>query len=147
MRKHNEGYTLVLVMVVLAVLSVLATVILTAADRNLEAHKNGVVYMQNKYQAQGEIEKFLGYLEAHIGEENVQLPDMAGFQNMSCSSDSNEISLVAVSYKEVEGEQVEVLRIDCTIQITGGVVNEGIITDLTGYTYTSYEISTNGGAD
>ena len=137
MRKHNEGYTLVLVMVVLTVLSVLATVILTAADRNLEVHKNGVAYMQAKYQAQGEIEKFLGELESFNG--SLELTEVSeGNWQLSYDKDEELIFITSIS-----GE----VQIDCTIQIAGKINDLGTITELEGYTYTSYKISTNGGAD
>ena len=64
MRKHNEGYALVLVLVVLIVLALLSTIILTGAQRNLDAQVTSVEYMKAKYQAQGEIEKIVGKLEA-----------------------------------------------------------------------------------
>ena len=152
MRKHNEGYTLVLVMVVVMVLYALTTVILTAAERNLEAHKHGVQYMQNKYLAQGEIEKVLGYLEAHIGESNVQLPDMEDYENLTCTPDVNKIRLIAIRYEEKDGEQYEVLRIDCTIQITNedgdlATIIDGNILELGGYSFLSYKVSTDGGAE
>ena len=136
MRKHNEGYTLVLVMVVLAVLSVLATVILTAAERNLDAHKHGVQYMQNKYQAQGEIEKFLGELESFNG--SLELTEVTEGSWQLTYDEEKELIFISSICNEV--------RIDCTILIDGGIDNFGTITGLTGYTYTSYKISTDGGA-
>lgn len=63
MRKHDEGYALVLVLVVLIVLALLATVILGSAQRNLDAQKTSIAYMECKYRAQGEIEKIVATLE------------------------------------------------------------------------------------
>lgn len=64
MRKHNEGYVLVLVLVVLIVLCLFSTAILTGAQRNLQAQMSSLAYMEDKYRAQGEIEKFVTKLEA-----------------------------------------------------------------------------------
>ena len=137
MRKHNEGYALVLVLVVLIVLALLATTILTSAQRNLEVHKHGIQYMENKYQAQGEIEKFLGQLEKFS--EPVELTEVTeGDWLLSYNEDEGRIFITSIC---------DGVQIDCTIQIAGGVINEGFITSLEGYSYTTYEISTNGGGN
>lgn len=129
MRKHNEGYTLVLVMVVLAVLSVLATVILTAAERNLEAHKHGVQYMQNKYQAQGEIEKVVSTMEI----------EQIGLMEAKLIYDENLVTTAGVTPNENGLEITSVsgdVQIDCNYEIVDGAI-----------VCTSYKVSTDGGAE
>ena len=142
MRKHNEGYTLVLVMVVLTVLSLLATVILTASQRNLDAHKNGIAYMQNKYLAQGEIEKILGELEKMAITDDPE----------NVINASEEYPIVSIT-KVDEDVQVGITSksgtvvIDCTLLLVDGVIGQsGELINLDGYSYLSYKISTDGGA-
>ena len=141
MRKHNEGYALVLVLVVLIVLALLATVILTSAQRNLEAHKHGIAYMDNKYQAQGEIEKILGQLEKMIiaDEPENSLSNSEGNPFIEIDRDEGKVHIVS-SFDTVE--------IDCTLLLVNGVIDlEGKLINLDGYSYISYEISTNGGGN
>ena len=64
MKKHNEGYTLVLVMVVLVVLSLLATIVLSASLRNVQIQQKAVERLQDKYAAEAEVEKILGAIQS-----------------------------------------------------------------------------------
>ena len=57
MKKHDEGYALVFVLVVMAVLGIVATTLMTGAMKNLQAQNTSLFQMQAKYKAQGEIEK------------------------------------------------------------------------------------------
>ncbi|MBR2048478.1 MAG: hypothetical protein IJ960_07765 [Oscillospiraceae bacterium] len=56
-KKHDEGYALVFVLVVMVVLSLIAISLMTAALKNLQNQKATVAQMEAKYEAQGEMEK------------------------------------------------------------------------------------------
>lgn len=63
MRKHNEGYTLVLVLVVILVLTVCATAVLSFSAQNLKTQQRMVERMQDKYAAEGAIEAVMAQLD------------------------------------------------------------------------------------
>lgn len=63
MKKHNEGYTLVLVLVVMLVLTIVATAILTFSVSNLKNQQRMVDRMQDKYAAEGAIEAVMAQLD------------------------------------------------------------------------------------
>ena len=64
MKKHNEGYSLVLVLVVLVLMSLVASFILSVSLKNLQSQTAAVSRMEDKYTAAGEIEKIVAQLEA-----------------------------------------------------------------------------------
>ena len=64
MKKHNEGYSLVLVLVVLVLMSLVASFILSVSLKNLQSQTAAVSRMEDKYTAAGEIEKIVAELEA-----------------------------------------------------------------------------------
>ena len=66
MRKYNEGYSLVLVLVVLTVIALLATFILSFSLSNLQNQQASLNRMQEEYAAAGEIEKSIVKLESQI---------------------------------------------------------------------------------
>ena len=147
MRKHNEGYALVLVLVVLIVLGLLSAVILTGAQRNLEVHRSGVETMQNKYQAMGEIEKIIGALETFSQEvDPIQLANANnGDVTLNYSRDKEDMGRNKTIYlTSICGN----VQIDCTVILIDGVIDQDErIIAMSGYTCTSYEISTIGGAN
>ena len=74
MRKHDEGYALPFVLVVMTVLIIIALGVMGYAQRNLEAQKNSIVRMQEKYAAAGPIEQIIA---AGQGESAVDFPQTA----------------------------------------------------------------------
>ena len=62
MKKHNEGYTLPLVLVVMIVLSLVALGVMSVSLHNLQAQKVSIERMESKYAAQGELEKAIANL-------------------------------------------------------------------------------------
>ena len=62
MKKHDEGYALVLVLVVVLVLNIAAMGLMTLTLNNLKTQRNLVDRMVDKYDAQGEIEKVVAQL-------------------------------------------------------------------------------------
>ena len=74
MRKNNEGYVLPFVLVVMIVLTIIATSLMTAALRNLQSQQKFTERMVDKYQAEGEIEKIVAMLSEknHFAELTVE---------------------------------------------------------------------------
>lgn len=62
MKKHDEGYVLVYVTVVLLVFCLVATTILTGAHNNLQNQQRTIARMQDQYAAEGMIEKVVAQL-------------------------------------------------------------------------------------
>lgn len=67
MKKNNDGYVLPFVLVVMIVLTIIATSLMTAALRNLQSQQKFTERMETKYAAEGEIEKIVAQLS---NEEN-----------------------------------------------------------------------------
>lgn len=61
-KKFDEGYSLPLVLVVMAVLAALASGLMTVVMRNMEAQQSSVAIMQNQYAAQGKLEMVIAEL-------------------------------------------------------------------------------------
>ena len=59
MKKHDEGYVLIYVTVVLILFSLIGSMILTSAMKNLNAQQAAITQMQDKYVAQGMLEQML----------------------------------------------------------------------------------------
>ena len=66
MKKNNEGYALVLVLVVITVLCLVALAMTAASLKNLHNQQKSIERMQAKYDAQGEIEKVIAGFEEKI---------------------------------------------------------------------------------
>lgn len=62
MKKHNEGYTLPLVMVVLLVLAIVAVTIMTTSLKNMLRQQQFIETMNDQYKAQGQIEAVVAQL-------------------------------------------------------------------------------------
>lgn len=75
MKKHNEGYVLIYVTVVLILFSLIGSMILTSAMKNLNAQQAAITQMQDKYVAQGYIEQ---YRTEHNGDKAVDITDDEG---------------------------------------------------------------------
>lgn len=73
MRKHNEGYALPFVLVVMTVLALVATSMMTLALRNLQNQRTSVERMQDRYTAEGAIEIVVARLS-----NEVELASFAG---------------------------------------------------------------------
>lgn len=71
MKKHNEGYSLVLVLVVLTLMSLVASFILSVSLKNLQSQTAAVNRMTDQYAAAGEIEKIVAQLETMTEDEVV----------------------------------------------------------------------------
>lgn len=59
MKKHDEGYALPFVIVVMLVLCLVAVSVMSFSLRNLQSQKASIEQMEAQYQAQGELEKMI----------------------------------------------------------------------------------------
>lgn len=141
MRKHNEGYALVLVLVVFVVLALLATAILSASVRNLQDQVESVGYIRDKYQAQGEIEKVLAQLkgsESNPAEIQLKIPATV---DASVKPADKTVQLTA---------KAGTVQIECTLKLECESIIQNLegtwdIAGFSGMEYTSYKTSTVGG--
>lgn len=155
MKKHNEGYALPFVLVVITVLCLIALAISSVSLRNMQSQQASIQRMQDKYEAQGKIEIVIAQLDNISGKVHVAdletlgdfngdgdnevaftLPDLSGL--------SEDATSIKVSLKST----VRTAEITCTLLIhsnaiiptgTGPIIYQ--LTDPT-YEYVSYNIST-----
>lgn len=66
MKKHDEGYALLLVVVTLLVLAIMSAALMSMGVRNLKNQKASLEQMVDKYDAQGEMEIKVADIEAKI---------------------------------------------------------------------------------
>lgn len=62
MKKHEEGYVMILVVVVILVLSIVSAALMSLGVTNMKSQVASVERMQDKYSAQGEVEKVVAVL-------------------------------------------------------------------------------------
>ena len=129
MKKHDEGYALVLVLVVMIVISLVAATVLTFSLRNLQNQQKSIQRMEDKYAAQGMVESCV--------------------QNAKTTWQFTTISETGISVTPVENTassisatikaEVGTATINCTVKIakTINAKNVEVIT----ITYDSYEIT------
>lgn len=132
MKKHNEGYSLVLVLVVLTVLSLVASFILSFSLRNLQSQTASVTRMQDEYKAAGEIEKLVAQLEALA-------------EDASTTLKGEEATSTTLKHSLTVSDGT--VQIDCVLLLTAktvtptGTAGEYTITGPVSVAYTSYEVS------
>ena len=102
MKKHNEGYTLVLVLVVMLVLTTVATAILTFSVSNLKNQQGMVDRMEAKYAAMGAlevIESQLHIIEIEGEKKGESAGDIIKEQiNEICNNESSVDMNITVTY-------------------------------------------------
>lgn len=163
MKKHDEGYALVLVLVVVLVLNIAAVGLMTLTLNNLKTQRNLVDRMVNKYAAQGEIEIKVAEMDANLAAEdryevNIgsagENPSQAAvntwleerlhddFEIVERTIDGETFTYV-ISLKSSDSEKV---TIACKLAISGkvkGIDGEPLQFEIEylGYQYASYEYS------
>lgn len=161
MRKRNEGYALVLVLVVLVVLCILSSYILTFSLRNLNYQKASASRLQEQYTAAGEIEVAVGYLQEFVkripqGVALAAAVDQVNGKVVLTTQGENPISIEVLGTAKLEGDRLnlalvsssESVQIDCTLRFEAlasripAEENLYSLTNLTGVEYVSYKIST-----
>lgn len=135
MKKHNEGYALVLVLVVLTVLGLVAAFILSFSLKNLQNQQASVEQMQDRYAAEGEIEKVIAQLEDLIRAPSGEFVELKN----TVYSEADGMIIVKASSGSVQIVCELLLQAD-SVTVRGD--GEYIFTNLTGFEYRSYDIST-----
>ena len=153
MKKHNEGYALVLVLVVITVLCLVAMAMMAASLKNLQNQQSSIARMEAKYEAQGEIEKAIANLNTKLSENGSQMsvdditdglysyPVTGSMTSKNPTGDDPYFLLV------LETTEREV-NVKCTIRITGTITKiagEDYISNPK-WEYVSYTITEGGGA-
>lgn len=134
MKKHNEGYSLVLVLVVLTLMSLVAAFILSFSLRNLQSQTAAVERMEQKYAAAGEIEKVVAQLEnladdAETMLKGEKLTDTTMKHSLTASNGTVQINC-------------ELLITAKSVAAVAGTTDEFTVTGPVNVEYTSYEVST-----
>lgn len=150
MKKHNEGYTLPLVMVVLLVLAIVAVTIMTTSLKNMLRQQDFIEKMEDQYKAQGMIEEIVAKLAKAEGTSSVQdvLDDyklQAGEGNETTEGEINSSVGTENVVNEWNGEPIRIwayhgsIRIECEIRLTEKKKDDAVI----GYeiSYSAYSIS------
>lgn len=81
MRKHQEGYVLVYVMVAVVLLSLLGAAACSIAVNNLKAQQTSVARMKDEYAAEGEIEKFCAKIKGSEYSDTTKYNTVEAAQN------------------------------------------------------------------
>ena len=110
MKKHDEGYVLAYVTVVLLIFCLVATVILTGALRNLQTQQNTNEQMKHQYVAQGKIEMVLAQWGTY--KSSFEKDKDVGTTGVKCiDKDDTTVTLYAES---------GTVSITCKMQLTDG---------------------------
>ena len=112
MKKHDEGYVLAYVTVVLLVFCLVATTILTGALRNLQTQQDANDQMKHQYAAQGKIEMVLAQWGTY--KSSLKEGEDVGTTGVKCidiDKDNATVTLCAES---------GTVSITCKMQLTDG---------------------------
>lgn len=135
MKRNDEGYVLILVLVVMIVLSLVAASVLTVSLRNLQNQQASLERMQDKYTAQGRIEQKVSEITKLL-QPGAETP----VEITGTAENINETTL-RVTFTETEKS----VKITCIIEITADnivkVNDTYTLTNPTSYQYTGYEIT------
>lgn len=155
MKKNDDGYVLPFVLVVLIVMALVATTALSAALRNINTQQNFIKRMQDRYQAEGEIERVVAELidaEYDLVTQNAiyevlsEACDNRGTNDYQTSSGQNEAAAIpegaTLNYPFSLESRYNTVVIKADIVFTGTVQEDGgkYKINTPQITYTSYEI-------
>lgn len=130
MKKHDEGYALVLVLVVMIVMSLVVASVLALSLRNMQNQTASIQRMQDKYAAQGQIEKTI--------QDIVNAAAPVAISNASVSGNTLKFTLKAQSGTATVICEVELISEKDVVY--GETANTYELTNPT-YRYLSYEIT------
>lgn len=153
MKKHDEGYVMILVLVVMIVMGLVTASILTFSLRNLQNQQLSIERMADKYAAQGKIEEYLAVVENKLKVENCENEALKAEVSITArdvedpSDPTRNRSVQAVHTKITAN--VGSASILCELYITGEKIESD---EASGYiiinpeiTYTSYKITYSNG--
>ena len=165
MKKHDEGYTLPYVLVILMILYFVVVAVLSSAEATVTAQQKSIAQMKQKYAAQGKIEMLVGQLcdAATFQEKVLMKSDTQDAIEDLCSANGIELigtpaledGVIEFTFKvqPIQGSVIieSEIKLTCkyskdevTDKATGNTTEKITITKL--YTeYVSYEIGTVGG--
>ena len=103
MKKHNDGYVLPFVLVVLVVVSFVAVSLMSSALTNLQRQQASVQRMEDKYGALGEIEKSVAEWDAKVNQTYTR-----GFPEGTADSEKTTEYAAQLVLKEIFGTNVTV---------------------------------------
>lgn len=151
MKKHDEGYVLAYVTVVLLIFCLVAAVILTGALRNLNHQQDSIQQMKDQYVAEGMIEQVLAQLDKKS--ETITI-DCNNFKQVTADNTviaeltaSIEDGLLVLSARS--GDDTVTYTLKLTAEDFIVVDDEVIITNLQSYTFVPNQPATDeeGGLD
>lgn len=154
MKKHDEGYVLAFVMVVIVVLCLVAVSLMSISLRNLEAQNASIQRMEDKYVAMGKIEQVVAILNATDGTATGKtdadvaitsiLPSELGATVQVTKKNGAAGEYTGFTATVAVVTQSNNLQISCLLEWNGVLDNSGgtYIVTTTGCKYTSYQIST-----
>ena len=147
MKKHDEGYVLAYVTVVLLVFCLVATTILTGAMKNLEHQQQAQAKMEDKYFAKGMIEQII----AQLDKKGDIFIDCNLFKQIA--EDETVIAQVTATVEDgvltltaQKGNAAVTYRMKLKAENVSCSENQVRITGLTVYTFTNEEPNVDGGA-
>lgn len=146
MKKHDEGYVLAFVLVVMVVLCLVALSIMSISLRNLQNQQASIQRMEDKYAAQGAIEKVVAQLENATA--SIALDTLCQEAGVTCVKLDEATDKLSLSIQLTR--IADTVKITCVVKLTSdseiSTTQEGDTTvyNLTNakLSYTSYEIST-----
>ena len=135
MKKHDEGYVMLLVVVVILVMSIVSAALMSMTVTNLRNQRNSVDRMKEKYAAQGEMEKLVAQLEAGIPEEVTVEVTSLNLEETQCLKEAIAAGLTEAG---LEDEEIGELKFSedgknfsCTIPLSAGTEKTQITCVLT----------------
>lgn len=137
MRKHDEGYTLLLVIVVILVLSILSAALMSMTLGNLKSQRASVNRMTEKYSAQGELEKLVATIENEL-RSNSANEIQVDQQEITLDPENEELQYLQLAVSKWFGETaVEGLSVDeettsftCVLPVTASTEKTTVACEL-----------------
>ena len=153
MKKHNEGYVLAYVMVIIAVLMLVSASVMGVALKNLQRQKAEVETMQAKYAAEGAIERAIVELKAIKTQSPIHFIELDGVEigvvDGTVNGNTCNLRLIAAGKPadETLGNKVVVtcelkLQNGSTIETTLDGNRVYVLDNVQNVEYVSYTIST-----
>lgn len=166
MKKHDEGYVLAFVMVVITVLCLIVVLLMPLSLRNLQAQNDSIRRMQDKYAAQGVIETVVAKMDST---DTVEIQKQVGLNNLESSLQLElllenywEVSEEDFSFKKITVNDGKIAGFSASVRIVGqyetatvvAILNwiaeceetdEAYVITPSGLEYESYQVSSNQG--
>ena len=113
MKKHDEGYVLAYVTVVLLIFCLVAALVLTGAMRNLNHQQDSIQQMQDQYVAEGMIEQVLAQWSKL--EPGILAGEKVGTTDVACKTIEDGVYELTATYGNV--------MVTCKVDKSGKVIS------------------------